>query len=234
MALIENPIKFRHSGGGGIAFGYPATILADICDVVLAARQAGELQKQQEHIAQQCEILVRGFARVGIIALVDEATGLPVPDGEVGTLAMTALCNNNITPFLRWNSGDLISMRSKGYGSGPWSMFPVMHHARRTVGFFKVRGVNINHNELEDLMFFNQAIQDFKAEVVATDEGNDLLRLLVEPRRGLDIGEVGRGIVAGVQKTFEMTPEIVILEAGTLGKEFESTIKAARFVDRRG
>ena len=31
-----------------------------------------------------------------------------------------------------------------------------------------------------------------------------------------------------------MTPEIVILESGTLGKEFEATIKAARFVDRRG
>jgi phenylacetate-CoA ligase len=166
--------------------------------------------------------------------VVDETTGEPVPDGKIGTLAMTALTNNNITPFLRWNSGDLISMRSQGYGSGPWSIFPVMHHARRTVGFFKVRGVNINHNELEDLMFFNQAIQDFKAEVVATDDGNDLLRLLVEPRRGHDTGEVGRGIVAGVQKTFEMTPEIVILETGTLGKEFESTIKAARFVDRRG
>ena len=40
-----------------------------------------------------------------------------------------------------------------------------MRHARRTVGFFKVRGVNINHSELEDLMFFNQGITDFKAEV---------------------------------------------------------------------
>jgi hypothetical protein len=30
---------------------------------------------QQSHIADQCELLVRGFARVGIIALVDEATG---------------------------------------------------------------------------------------------------------------------------------------------------------------
>ena len=75
MALIRNPIKFRHSGGGGVAFGYPATLLADICDAILAARRAGALQKQQEHIAQQAEILVRGFARVGIIALVDEATG---------------------------------------------------------------------------------------------------------------------------------------------------------------
>lgn len=75
LPLIENPIKFRHSSGGGVAFGYPATILADLCDAVLAARKAGALQKQQEHIAHQAEILVRGFARVGIIALVDEATG---------------------------------------------------------------------------------------------------------------------------------------------------------------
>lgn len=75
MALITNPIRFRHSSGGGVAFGYPATLLVDICDAVLAARKAGVLQKQQEHIAHQAEILVRGFARVGIIALVDEVTG---------------------------------------------------------------------------------------------------------------------------------------------------------------
>src|SRR6185312_6528107 len=75
MLLIQHPIRFRHSSGGGVAFGYPATLLADICDAVLAARKAGVLQKQQEHIAAQAEILVRGFARVGIIALVDEATG---------------------------------------------------------------------------------------------------------------------------------------------------------------
>ena len=75
LALIENPIRFRHSGGGGTAFGYPATILPDICDAVLAARNAGVLQKQQLRIAQQCEELVRGFAKVGIVALVDEVTG---------------------------------------------------------------------------------------------------------------------------------------------------------------
>jgi hypothetical protein len=75
LAAIDTPIKFRPPHGGAAAFGYPATMLADICDAVLAARKAGALQKQQEHIAQQAEILVRGFARVGIIALVDEATG---------------------------------------------------------------------------------------------------------------------------------------------------------------
>lgn len=71
---IRNPIRFKLPAGGR-SFGFEATILADICDVVLAARKAGALQHQQQHIADQCEILMRGFARVGIIALVDEATG---------------------------------------------------------------------------------------------------------------------------------------------------------------
>lgn len=74
---MRNPIKFSlaSSGSGLIAHGYEATILADICDAILAARKSGYLHQQQAHIADQCEILVRGFARVGIIALVDEATG---------------------------------------------------------------------------------------------------------------------------------------------------------------
>ena len=64
-----------NSPTSGVTYGYPATILADICDVVLTARQAGTLNSQQERLAQRCEVLVRGFARIGIIALVDEATG---------------------------------------------------------------------------------------------------------------------------------------------------------------
>ena len=73
--LIRQPILFRTPRGGALAYGYEATILADLCDAVLAARNAGTLHYQQEHIADQCEILLRSFAKVGIIALVDEATG---------------------------------------------------------------------------------------------------------------------------------------------------------------
>jgi len=74
LQLVTEPIKFR-TPSGNLAYGYDATILADICEAVLKARDQKLLQKQQEHIAAQCEMLVRGFARVGIIALVDEATG---------------------------------------------------------------------------------------------------------------------------------------------------------------
>lgn len=55
--------------------GYEATILADICDAFLEARKHINLSSRQKIIADQCEILIRGFARVGIIALIDEATG---------------------------------------------------------------------------------------------------------------------------------------------------------------
>ena len=55
--------------------GYEATILADICDSFLEARKEIKLSSRQKIIADQCEILIRGFARVGIIALIDEATG---------------------------------------------------------------------------------------------------------------------------------------------------------------
>jgi phenylacetate-CoA ligase len=166
--------------------------------------------------------------------VVDEPTGEPVPEGTVGTLVMTPLFNNNVTPFLRWNSGDLISMTGPSGSGHPWSVFPIMQHARRTVGFFKVRGVNVNHNELEDLMFFNQSVTDFKAEVCNSQAGLDILRLLVEPGRDADIQQLERQICADIRKSFEVTPEIVFLDRGTLGKEFEASIKAARFVDRRG
>ena len=41
----------------------------------MAADQAGKLLPSQRHVAEQCRILLHGFANVGIIALVDEATG---------------------------------------------------------------------------------------------------------------------------------------------------------------
>jgi hypothetical protein len=70
---LSKPILFR--ADAATAYGYPATILADICDAILKARDARATGPRQEVIVRQADLLVRGFARVGIIALVDEATG---------------------------------------------------------------------------------------------------------------------------------------------------------------
>jgi hypothetical protein len=75
MNFLKNRITFTKSSGGKPSHGYNAIILAEICDCILQARKEGALHKKQLHIAEQCEILTRSFAKVGIIALIDEATG---------------------------------------------------------------------------------------------------------------------------------------------------------------
>lgn len=55
--------------------GYEATILLDICDAFLEARKYISLSSRQAIIAEQCITLVKAFSRVGLIALIDEATG---------------------------------------------------------------------------------------------------------------------------------------------------------------
>ena len=75
MPALKRPVRFKNPVGGGIALGYPATFLNDICGAVLASRRAGTLSPVHTHIAERCELLLHGLATVGIIALVDEATG---------------------------------------------------------------------------------------------------------------------------------------------------------------
>lgn len=60
---------------GGKALGHRAELLPKVCDLFLEARAAGLLTAQQQPLAIQSEILVRSLAKVGIVALVDEATG---------------------------------------------------------------------------------------------------------------------------------------------------------------
>lgn len=69
-----SPLKFRTKGGRP-AYAYPAETLPMVCDIYLRARDLNVLHDWQKDIAKQCDILLRGFATVGIIALVDEATG---------------------------------------------------------------------------------------------------------------------------------------------------------------
>jgi phenylacetate-CoA ligase len=162
------------------------------------------------------------------VEVVDEKTGEPLREGETGSLVVTPLWNNGMTPFLRWSSGDLVSFSSEGKGDGPWSVFPMLKHARRTVGFFKVRGVNINHAELEDTLLREPQVVDFRAEV--TNEGDhDLLHLFVEMR-----SEQKAAVVEAVRQAFQVSPQVTLLPRGTIAKEFEAAIKPPRFVDKRG
>ncbi len=73
---LDAPIMFTISEGVRPAFGYDALILPEICNAILdAADNMFELSPSQKLTATQAKILSRAFATVGIVSLVDEATG---------------------------------------------------------------------------------------------------------------------------------------------------------------
>jgi phenylacetate-CoA ligase len=166
------------------------------------------------------------------IEVIDPSTREPVPDGQVGALVVTPLFTNNVTPFLRWMSGDLVTCDTQARGNGPFSVFPVVRHAHRTSGFFKIKGINIGHAEFEDLLFQQREVNDFKCEAM-TVRSEDALRVFVEIKRGCDAQAAICDLSHAIRRVFELTPEIVPLPLGTLAKEFEASIKAPRIVDRR-
>lgn len=75
--ITSKVIQFRLSGPGHqmLAFGYEATLLVEICEAFLRARDGGALSEAQLRVAHHAEVILRSCAKVGIIALIDEATG---------------------------------------------------------------------------------------------------------------------------------------------------------------
>jgi len=71
---ISKPIEFNLPNSLK-AFGYEANLLVELCDVLLTARNEKALPARYAEAATYAEILIRAFAKIGIIALVDEVTG---------------------------------------------------------------------------------------------------------------------------------------------------------------
>lgn len=70
---IQNPIRFRI--GRTTAYGFDSDTLIEIAEAVIRADHEGNLQKQQAGIAHQCRVITASLTRIGLIALIDEATG---------------------------------------------------------------------------------------------------------------------------------------------------------------
>lgn len=68
LLAVLNPIEFKARSSR--AAGFRAELLPMVCEAYLKARDANALRSHQLHIAKQAEILMRGFARVGIVGSV--------------------------------------------------------------------------------------------------------------------------------------------------------------------
>jgi len=70
---LSRPIPYINKSGV-LTEGVSAEILADICDIYIKANERGAMPENQ-HIAENAYKLLVAFSKVGIIALIDEATG---------------------------------------------------------------------------------------------------------------------------------------------------------------
>ena len=72
---LQSITKKYRTERGALADGIRAEIIPRVCDVWIDANEEGNLGSRQKKVAAKALLLVRSLAHVGIIALVDEATG---------------------------------------------------------------------------------------------------------------------------------------------------------------
>ncbi|MEX0563139.1 MULTISPECIES: P63C domain-containing protein [Raoultella] len=77
LLRIQEPVKYRQTPSSFIGNGVPAEALPGICKAWQMARRSGVLDNNEAalRVAAQAEAITLGFAQVGVIALIDEATG---------------------------------------------------------------------------------------------------------------------------------------------------------------
>ena len=97
---LNSPIPFTLSKGGPQALGYPATILVDICEAIIRADQEGKTTDRQAPIVERAIILMMGFAKTGIISLVDEVTGYQqIRHERALSIFLNKYLNNRFSPW---------------------------------------------------------------------------------------------------------------------------------------
>lgn len=77
LGKIENPINFKPMTLD-LGHGYEASVLVDICKAIVRAEDAGKLTSAQDGLVGQAKIIIQALAKIGVVALIDEATGYQV------------------------------------------------------------------------------------------------------------------------------------------------------------
>lgn len=112
--------------------GFKAEIIPLLCDVYLRAREQKALTKTQEGIAVVSEILVRSLSKVGIVALIDEATGYQEVRNKDDLQKLLALYVKK--EFLPWTKRFPDSFYEELFRLKGWTYNPVGGRKSQMVG----------------------------------------------------------------------------------------------------
>lgn len=73
---VNSPVRFIRPGRGGVpAVAFEATLLIDLCDTILKAKDAPGFRRAWMPLAMQAQLVTLSFAKAGIVSAIDEVTG---------------------------------------------------------------------------------------------------------------------------------------------------------------
>lgn len=126
---------FLPGGFRGVAFGYRAQVLPQVCWVYHEAMLAGKLLPSQKHIAEACTNLLKALTNVAIDALVDEATGFQDVRAKNALIKLLEkYISKDALPWVKTFDDEFYKemFRLHGYPYDPSSVKRPMIFARRT------------------------------------------------------------------------------------------------------
>jgi P63C domain len=162
LVQSTTPIFYRTKPGGR-GVGYDARLLPLVAEVYLRfrdheMREKGKVPTRYERMIAAADILIRALANVGIIALIDEATGFQ-RDRATDALAriLEEFIAKELQPYVR--------------------AFPVDYYAE----LFRLRGVNFPKDTVQRPQYFGHLTNDIVYRRLAPKILEELRR--VTPRR---------------------------------------------------
>lgn len=162
------------------------------------------------------------------IEIIDPVTLKPVPDGEMGEIAITTLVKEG-APLIRYRTHDLSRIIP---GECPCGC----KHPRldtimgRTDDMMKIKGVNVFPSQIEEVLReFPQLSSEYQIRISHL-EGKDTMRIYVETDGTEDFAELAQQIAEKVKSRIGFTPLIKIVEIGVLPR---SEKKTKRVIDER-
>ncbi len=156
--------------------------------------------------------------------------GQPVPDGEVGRLALTHL-NRTGTLLLRYSLGDVVRYTREPCAQCGRSGGRVLEHLGRHGTMTKVRGNLLDTEVLLAAVADHPHVDEYQVVVIPADpkDPRSVEKLLV---RVAGVGVDTLGLAESVKRVVRIRPEVEILSAVDLF-DGVSSMKPKRFIDQR-
>jgi hypothetical protein len=169
--LVSSARKYRDPRGGPIRVGLEATLLPKVCEIWLQARDAGGLTTIQKPVADRADILMRGLAHIGIIALVDEATGYQ-RDRTKDALAriLEAFVAKEIQPWVK--------------------TFPNEYYAQ----LFRLRGLEYSTESVKRPQYFGTLTNDIVYKRLAPGVLSELKKVIPKTEKGRRRAALSQGL----------------------------------------